>query len=62
MITGYIPHEEVVIEDFMEDPELAEIMLDEAINDEDWEEVKIVWRRMKEAKSRLVSQAMPKAV
>ncbi len=62
MITGYITHDESVIEHFMEDPELAEIMLDEAINDEDWEEVKIVWRRMKEAKSRLASQAMPKAV
>ena len=31
-------------------------------NCRNYEEVKIVWRRMKEAKSRLASQAMPKAV
>ena len=58
MITGYVTHEESVIEHFMKEPKLAEMMLDDAIADGDWEEVRTVWRRMKEAKARL---AIPEA-
>ena len=54
-----VSHEEVVIETFMEDPELAEIMLNDAIADGDIDEIRTIWRRMNEAKSRL---AIPEAV
>ena len=47
-----------MITNYMEDPELAEMMLDDAIADGDLEEVRTVWRRMKEAKARL---AIPEA-
>ena len=51
-----------MITNYMEDPELAEMMLDDAIADGDWEEVRTVWRRMKEAKARLASIDIPEAV
>ena len=35
MITGSVSHEEAVIQHFIEDPELAQIMLQDAINDGD---------------------------
>lgn len=43
----------------MEEPELAEIMLNDAIVDGDIDEIRTIWRRMNEAKSRL---AIPEAV
>ena len=52
MIIGTIPHEEAVIQHFMEDPELAQIMLQEAINDGDIDEVRKIQERINEAKSR----------
>lgn len=53
---GYITHEESVIRHFMEEPELAEFMLKEALAEGDLEEFQLVQRRMDEAKRRL---AMP---
>lgn len=51
-----VSHEEVMVEVFMEDPELAEMMLEDALAEGDLEEVRLVQRRMDEAKRRL---AMP---
>jgi len=62
MITGYITHEESIIEAFMIDPELAEIMLNDAIKDGDIEEIRKIRRRMNEAKARLTSASVPEAV
>ena len=55
MITGFVSHEEAVIRHFIEDPELAEIMLQDAIADGDTDEVKKIQRRINEAKSRTAS-------
>lgn len=52
MITGSIPHEEAVIQHFIEDPELAQIMLQEAIDEGDINETRKIQRRINEAKSR----------
>ena len=52
MITGSIPHEEAVIQHFIEDPELAQIMLQEAIDEGDINEARKIQRRINEAKSR----------
>ena len=52
MITSYITHEEAVIRHFMEDPELAEIMIEDAITDGDTEEIEKIQRRIIEAKAR----------
>ena len=52
MITGSIPHEEAVIQHFIEDPELAQIMLQEAINEGDINEARKIQRRINEAKTR----------
>lgn len=53
MITGAVSHEEAVVRHFMEDPELGEIMLQDAIADGDIDEIRRVQRRIKEAKSLL---------
>ena len=58
MIINYVPHEEVVIQHFTKDPELAYVMLDDAIRDGDIEEVRIIWRRLMEARRRLGSSEM----
>ena len=55
MITDCISHEEAVIQHFMEDPELAEIMLQDAIADGDINEVQKIQYRINEAKSRTAS-------
>ena len=52
MITDTIPHEEAVIQHFMEDPELAQIMLHDAITEGDTVEEQKIRRRINEAKSR----------
>ena len=52
MITGSVSHEEAVIQHFIEDPELAQIMLQDAINDGDISEIRKIQRRIDEAKSR----------
>ena len=48
-----ISHEEAVIQHFTEDPELAEIMLDDALSEGDSIEVEKIQRRMSEAKARV---------
>ena len=55
MITDCISHEEAIIQHFIEDPELAEIMLQDAIEEGDYNETKKILRRMDEAKSRSVN-------
>ena len=52
MIIDTIPHEEAVIHHFMEDPELAQIMLQDAIAEGDVVEEQKIRRRINEAKSR----------
>lgn len=52
MITGYIAHDEAVIQHFADDPELAQIMLQDAINEGDISEIRKIQRRIDEAKSR----------
>lgn len=52
MITGYISHEEAMIKHFAEDPELAQIMLQDAINEGDISEIRLIQKRINEAKSR----------
>ena len=51
-LTSCISHEEAVIQHFIEDPELAQIMLQDAINDGDISEIRKIQRRINEAKSR----------
>ena len=60
MITSCISHEEATIRSFMRDPEFAEDLLTDAINDGDIEEVRVVWRRIKEARAR-IRQTIPEA-
>ena len=55
MITDYVRHEEAVIQHFVEDPELAEIMLQDALADGDNVEAQKIQRRIKEAKKRAAS-------
>ena len=57
MITGFVSHEETIIRHFIEDPELAEIMLQDAIAEGDADEVQRVQRRINEAKSRIASMS-----
>lgn len=52
MEIGYITHEEATIQSFMRDPEFAEYALNDAIAEGDIEEIRTVWRRMNEAKTR----------
>ena len=52
MVTGSVTHEEAVIQHFIEDPELAQIMLQEAIDEGDINEARKIQRRINEAKSR----------
>ena len=52
MITDYIDHEEATIQSYMRDPEFAEYMLQEAINEGDINEARKIQRRINEAKSR----------
>ena len=52
MIIDTISHDEAIIQHFMEDPELAEIMLQDAIAEGDMNEVQKIQRRINEAKSR----------
>ena len=47
-----ISHDEAVIQHFIEDPELAEIMLEDAVAEGDTLEVQKIQRRIKEAKNR----------
>ena len=49
---GEISHDEAMIRHLMLDPDLADIMLDDAINDGDMSEVRTVQRRIEEAKTR----------
>ena len=49
---GEISHDEAMIQHLMLDPDLADIMLDDAINDGDMSEVRAVQRRIEEAKVR----------
>ena len=49
---GEISHDEAMIRHLMLDPDLADIMLDDAINDGDMSEVRAVQRRIEEAKAR----------
>ena len=52
MITDYITHEEAVIQHFIEDPELADIMLQDAIAEGDINEIRKIQRRINEAKAK----------
>lgn len=52
MITGCISHEEAMIAHFIEDPELAQVMLQDAINEGDISEIRKIQHRINEAKSR----------
>ena len=52
MITGCISHEEAMIAHFIEDPELAQVMLQDAINEGDITEIRKIQQRIDEAKSR----------
>ena len=52
---GFVTHEEAVIQHFVEDPELAEIMLQDALAEGDNTEVEKIQRRIKEAKKRAAS-------
>ena len=45
-------YEEAVINHFSEDPELGEIMLNDAIKDGDIIEIRQIWHRIQEAKRR----------
>ena len=47
-----ISHEEATIRSYMRDPDFAEFMLQDAINDGDISEIRKIQRRMNEAKSR----------
>ena len=49
---GEISHDEAMIRHLMLDPDLADIMLDDAINDGNMSEVRAVQRRIEEAKAR----------
>lgn len=51
-------YEESVINHFAEDPELGEIMLNDAIKEGDIDEIRTVWHRIQEAKKRKVSQSL----
>lgn len=53
MVTGYITHEEAMIESYMRHPDFAEYALNEAIQDGDIEDIRITWRRINEAKARM---------
>ena len=52
MITGCISHDEAMIAHFIEDPELAQVMLQDAINEGDISEIRLIQKRINEAKSR----------
>lgn len=52
MITDYIEHEEATIQSYMRDPEFAEYMLQEAINEGNINEAHKILRRINEAKAR----------
>ena len=54
---GFRPHEEAVIQHFMEDPELAEIMLQDTLADGDDVEVQKIQRRIQEATKRTASMS-----
>ncbi|MBR1437898.1 MAG: hypothetical protein IJ587_05110 [Synergistaceae bacterium] len=51
MITDCISHEEAIIQHFSEDPELAKIMLQDAVEEGDYDEAKKILRRIDEAAS-----------
>lgn len=53
MIVSCVSHEEAVIQHFVEDPELAEMMLQDAITEGDLNEVQKIQRRIDAAKSRM---------
>ena len=52
MITGSVTHEEAVAQHFIEDPKLAQIMFQGAIEESDLNEARKIQRRINEAKSR----------
>lgn len=52
MITGCISHDEAMIAHFIEDPELAQVMLQDAINEGDIIEIRKIQQCIDEAKSR----------
>lgn len=52
MVTDYIDHEEATIQSYMRDPEFADYMLNEAINDGDITAIRKIQRRINEAKAR----------
>ena len=47
-----ISHEEATIRSYMRDPEFAEFMLQDAINEGDISEIRLIQKRINEAKSR----------
>ena len=53
MSVSYITHEEATIQSFMRDPEFAEYMLQDAIAEGDFVEVRKIQRRIGEAKVRM---------
>ena len=52
MSVSYVTHEESMIQLYIEDPELAELMLQDAITEGNLVEVRKIKRRMSEAKAR----------
>lgn len=52
---GEISHEEAMIRHLMLDPDLADIMLEDAINDGDIRKIRKVHRRIEEAKTRTLN-------
>ena len=57
MNIGYITHEEATIQSFMRDPEFAEYMLQDAIAEGDFIEVRKIQRRIDEARARMYEMA-----
>ena len=51
-------HEEATIEMFMEDPEFAEYLLNDAIEEGNLDYIRKTWHRIQEAKERKASQSL----